>query len=128
MCDGLGIPRSSYYDALKPKIARAILRRSSVRALGKTEREAVIEILHSPRFVNRAPATIMATLLDEGQYLCSVRTMYRILGSLDEIRERRAIARRPAYKKPELLATAPNQVWSWDISVPQGTRGEFKMS
>jgi putative transposase len=116
VCDGLGIPRSSYYDALKPKAARTNSQHRSARALGEVERREVIEALHSPRFVNRAPATIVATLLDEGKYLCSVRTMYRILSSLDEVRERRAIARRPAYKKPELLATAPNQVWSWDIT------------
>jgi putative transposase len=84
--------------------------------LSETEREAVVEVLHSPTFVNMAPAAIFATLLDEGKYLCSVRTMYRILASLDEVRERRAIARRPAYKKPELLASGPNQVWSWDIT------------
>jgi len=76
----------------------------------------VIEILHSPRFVDRAPATIFATLLDEGRYLCSVRTMYRILSSIEEVHERRAIARRPVYSKPELLASGPNQVWSWDIT------------
>jgi putative transposase len=116
VCDGLGIPRSSYYASLKPKIPRSQSRRRSHRALGEAERQAVIETLHSPRFVNRAPATIVATLLDEGQYLCSTRTMYRVLESLDEVRERRAVARRPAYKKPELLATGPNQVWSWDIT------------
>jgi len=66
--------------------------------------------------MNMAPAAIFATLLDAGKYLCSVRTMYRILAQLGEVRERRAITRRPAYKKPELLASAPNQVWSWDIT------------
>jgi putative transposase len=116
VCDGLGIPRSSYYAALKPKRARVASKQRSARALGEAERQQVVEILHSPRFVNRAPTTIVATLLDEGKYLCSARTMYRILKSLDEVRERRAIARRPAYKKPELLAVAPNQVWSWDIT------------
>jgi putative transposase len=88
----------------------------SHRALSVTERLDVIEVLHSERFLDRAPAVIVASLLDEGKYLCSVRTMYRILRSLDEVRERRAIARRPVYKKPELLATGPNQVWSWDIT------------
>jgi putative transposase len=80
------------------------------------ERQEVVETLHSARFVNQAPAAIVATLLDDGKYLCSARTMYRILSQLDEVRERRAIARRPIYKKPELLATHPNQVWSWDIT------------
>jgi putative transposase len=116
VCDGLGIPRSSYYASLKPKTIEVRPSHRSHRALGAAERAEVIQALHSPRFVNKAPATIVATLLDDGKYLCSVRTMYRILESLDEIRERRAIARRPIYKKPELLATAPNQVWSWDIT------------
>lgn len=116
MCDGLGIPRSSYYDSLKAKIKGLGLGHKSHRALGEAERHEVEEILHSPRFVNQAPATIVATLLDEGKYLCSVRTMYRILAGLNEVRERRAIARRPVYKKPELLANGPNQVWSWDIT------------
>ena len=116
MCDGLGIPRSSYYASLKAKAIRFFSARRSHRALVEDERHAVVEILHSPRFVNQSPAAIVATLLDEGRYLCSVRTMYRILGQLDEVRERRAIARRPIYTKPELLATRPNQVWSWDIT------------
>lgn len=116
VCDGLGIPRSSYYASIKPVVEKARTSRPSHRALGETERSEVVETLHSARFVNHAPATIFATLLDEGKYLCSVRTMYRILSVLDEVRERRAIARRPAYSKPELLATGPNQVWSWDIT------------
>jgi putative transposase len=116
VCDGLGIPRSSYYASLKPKSEQSRTPHSSHRALGETERSEVTEILHSPRFVDQAPATIFATLLDEGKYLCSVRTMYRILSDLDHVRERRAVARRPVYSKPELLATAPNQVWSWDIT------------
>jgi putative transposase len=116
VCDGLGIPRSSYYDALKPKAHRVISKRRSHRALGEAERSEVVEVLHSLRFVDQAPASIFATLLDEGRYLCSVRTMYRILAQLDEVRERRAIARRPVYSKPELLANGPNQVWSWDIT------------
>lgn len=116
MCDGLALARSSYYASLKPTVKSLRVTRSSHRALGEIERRDVVEILHSDRFANQAPASIVATLLDEGKYLCSVRTMYRILSELDEVRERRAIARRPVYKKPELLATGPNQVWSWDIT------------
>jgi len=73
-------------------------------------------VLHSDRFVDKAPQEVYATLLDEGSYLCSVRTMYRILERHQEVRERRNQLRHPEYIKPELLATAPNQVWSWDIT------------
>jgi putative transposase len=121
VCDALALARSSYYASLKPTTERVLVPRSSHRALGEVERAAVVEVLHSERFVNQAPAAIFATLLDEGKYLCSVRTMYRILSQLGELRERRQVARQTVYKKPELLATGPNQVWSWDISVPQST-------
>jgi putative transposase len=73
-------------------------------------------VLHSERFIDQAPQEVYAALLDEGQYLCSIRTMYRLLDSQGEIKERRDQLRHPAYRKPELLATAPNQVWSWDIT------------
>jgi putative transposase len=86
------------------------------RALSPAEREAVLEELHGERFVDRAPAEVVHTLLDENRYLCSERTMYRILADHDEVRERRNQLRHPAYAKPELVATAPNQVWSWDIT------------
>jgi putative transposase len=72
--------------------------------------------LNSQEFSDKAPAEVYATLLDRRQYLCSIRTMYRILGENGEVRERRDQLRHPAYKKPELLATGPNQVWSWDIT------------
>ena len=73
-------------------------------------------MLASPRFVDRAPAEVVATLLDEGQYLCSERTMYRILAANQPVRERRNQLEHPPYSKPELVATAPNQTWSWDIT------------
>jgi putative transposase len=76
----------------------------------------VLEVLHSERFVDVAPPEVYATLLDEGMYLASVPTMYRILRSVGEVRERRRQAVHPAYLKPELLAEWPNQVWSWDIT------------
>ena len=76
----------------------------------------MLEVLHSDEFVDQAPHQVYAALLDRGIYLCSVRTMYRILHEHDEVRERRNICRHPNYWKPELLATAPNQVWSWDIT------------
>ena len=78
----------------------------------------MLDILHSDRFVDKAPNEVYATLLDEGEYHCSIRTMYRILDDNQEVRERRNQLSHPAYQKPELLATAPNQVWSWDISAP----------
>jgi putative transposase len=80
------------------------------------ERQAVLDVLHTDRFVDKAPTEVYATLLDEGTYHCSVRTMYRILDGSGEVRERRDQAQHPHYKAPELLATAPNQVWSWDIT------------
>ena len=88
----------------------------SSRALSPDEREAVLALLHSERFLDQSPAEVYATLLDEGTYLCSLRTMYRLLTSRKEVRERRNQLRHPNYTKPELLATRPNEVWSWDIT------------
>lgn len=79
-------------------------------------------MLNEDRFVDKAPAEIYASLLDEGRYLCSIRTMYRILKENQQVKERRNLLRHPEYKKPELLATAPNQVWSWDITKLRGPR------
>jgi putative transposase len=84
--------------------------------LAPEERAAVLDQLHGPRFVNTAPAEVYATLLDEGVYLASERTMYRLLAREGEGKERRNQLTHPAYHKPELLATGPNQVWSWDIT------------
>ncbi len=117
-CRTLEVAPATYYRAQRPVTARApILRPSSPRALQPAERAAVLDVLHAPRFVDLAPAAVHATLLDDGTYLCSVRTMYRVLGGG---RERRAQRRHPAYAKPELLATAPNQLWSWDITKLRG--------
>jgi putative transposase len=90
--------------------------RPQPRALSEEERRGVLEVLHSERFVDMAPPEVYATLLDEGVYLASVPTMYRILHSVGEVRERRRQAIHPAYVKPELIAERPNQVWSWDIT------------
>jgi putative transposase len=84
------------------------------------ERQAVLDVLHSERFVDQSPAEVQATLLEEQTYLCSTRTMYRILHAAREVRERRDQARHPVYAQPELVATAPNQVWSWDITKLKG--------
>ena len=117
-CEAFGFPRSSFYRkgfsggvSLAPAAVRFV-----PRALDSAEREAVLASLHEERFQNSAPAAVYATLLDEGHYHCSIRTMYRILESEGEVRERRDQLAHPAYTKPELLATGPNQLWSWDIT------------
>jgi len=116
-CAAIELPRSTYYRRRRPVAQRANKKRPTpARALGPCEQHKVIEVLHSERFVDQAPAEVVAALLGEGLYYCSTRTMYRILGSRDEVRERRNQLRHPRYKRPELLATGPNQVWSWDIT------------
>ena len=80
----------------------------------------MLDVLHEERFQDKAPAEVYAKLLDEGRYLCSIRTMYRILDANKEVKERRNQLRHPEYKKPELLAIMPNQVWSWDITKLKG--------
>jgi putative transposase len=114
-CAALGLPRATYYRRRGPH--RAVQPRPpSPRALGDGERATVLEHLHSPRFVDLAPGEVYATLLDEGTYLCSERTMYRLLAQHAEVRERRNQLRHPVYAAPELLATRPNELWSWDIT------------
>lgn len=88
----------------------------SPRALSPQERAQVLATLNEERFCNLAPAEVYATLLDEGTYLCSERTMYRILDENSQLRERRNQLRHPSYAAPELMATKPNQLWSWDIT------------
>ena len=85
-----------------------------------SERQAVLDLLREPRFVDQAPAEVYAELLDQGLYHCSIRTMYRILHENGEVKERRQQLRHPVYKKPELIAEGPNQVWSWDITKLMG--------
>ena len=114
-CSALGLPRASYYRRLHPKKQRSP-QKTQDHALSLIERQAVLSVLHEDRFVDLAPTEIYAQLLDEGQHLCSIRTMYRVLAENEEVRERRRQRLHPAYTKPELLATAPNQVWSWDIT------------
>jgi putative transposase len=116
-CRSLDIARATFYRLLDPEAEETLKARpASPRALSVIEQQEVLDVLHSDRFVDRAPAAVYATLLDEGTYLCSVRTMYRILDEHGEVRERRDQVRHPQYKAPELLATCPNQVWSWDIT------------
>jgi putative transposase len=117
-CRAMGVARATLYRHRRPKEPPKETRpkRRQPRALDHRERQAVLDVLHSPRFVDKAPAAVWAALLDEGTYHCSIRTMYRILHDHAEVRERRNQLRHPNYKKPELLATGPNQVWSWDIT------------
>ncbi len=117
----VAVPRASLYRARRPQPASPPAPRPAPpRALTATERQAVLDVLHSERFCDRAPKAVFATLLDEGVYLCSWRTMYRVLATAAEVRERRHQLRHPAYAKPELLATGPNEVWSWDITKLRG--------
>jgi len=130
VCEALGVSRATLYrnqrDLSVPDCSvlnrnvlnRNVLgaRRPSPRALSQGERENVLAILHCERFVDQAPAAIYAMLLDENVYACSVSTMYRILHANREVRERRKQTAHSQYQKPELLATGPNQLWSWDIT------------
>lgn len=121
-CDALGVARSAYYRR-RVASAMAIARRPRprpARALAPAERQAALDLLHSERFMDKSPGQVVATQLDENRYLCSERTMYRILADAKEVRERRNQLRHPQYKQPELLATGPNQVWSWDITKLRG--------
>ena len=118
-CKALGHARASYYRRHRkspPPPRRARERKAQPRALSPAERAAVLDVLHEERFVDQAPASIYADLLDEGRYLCSVPTMYRVLRAEDEVRKRRRQATHPAHVKPELVAYGPNQTWSWDIT------------
>jgi putative transposase len=118
-CESLGVPRSSFYRARQPK-SEPKPRPTPERALTPEEKEQVRQTLNSERFQDSAPRQVYATLLDDGKYLCSWSTMYRILNEHQEVRERRDQLRHPNYTKPELLATGPNQLWSWDITKLKG--------
>jgi putative transposase len=116
-CDVVGRSRATHYRHRQPPLQGPPAPRArSPRGLSPAEADDIVEVLNSERFCDKAPAQIWATLLDEGTYLASVSTMYRLLRQRAQIRERRRVARRPAHAKPELVATAPNQVWSWDIT------------
>lgn len=134
-CAVLRVPRASFYRAQKALAAPgdALVTpaevvageppaavRSTPRALSKEERNTVLALLHEGRFADQAPAEVYATLLDEGRHLCSERTMYRILAANREVHERRRQRRHPVYAAPELMATAPNQLWTWDITKLRG--------
>ena len=123
ICASLGVSRATITRRrarLGAPPAATRPRPRPVRALTMPQQQQVLDLLHAPRFADRAPAEIYATLLDEGVYHCSIRTMCRILDGNGEVRERRQQLRHPIYRKPELLAERPNQVWSWDITKPMG--------
>ena len=130
-CAALGVSRATVQRRRANLAAPAAVlrpRARPARALSAPQQQVVLDVLHAPDFVDQAPAEVYATLLDQDIYHCSIRTMYRILTQHAEVRERRGRAppapgraqlRHPTYQKPELLAEGPNQVWCWDISVPQ---------
>jgi len=121
-CLALGVARVSAYRFWKRKEHPAAPKEPyrPERSLSDAEKEHVLDTLNSERFADIAPQEVYATLLDEGVYLCSVRTMYRILEENKEVRERRSQAAHIEYAKPELLATQPNELWSWDITKLKG--------
>jgi putative transposase len=120
-CRALGASPATIYRRRRPPEPRPKKPRPKpARALSETERAAALEALHDERFVDSSPAAVWATLLDEGRYLCSERTMYRLLAESGEVRERRNQLTHPPYAKPELLAKRPNELWSWDISKLKG--------
>lgn len=122
VCRALGIARASVYRTIK-KISKPVVaanRPTPKRALAKSEKQEVLDVLHEDRFMDMPPAQVWAHLLDEGKYLCSIRTMYRILDANAEVRERRNQLKHPNYEKPELLAVRPNETWSWDITKLKG--------
>lgn len=117
-CDNLDVSRATFYRRQNPQLPKT--RPKSWRALSQKERSDILTILYDPRFVDASPAEVHAALLDEGVYFASVRTLYRILRGEHRIRERRAVRVHPTYERPELVATRPNQVWSWDITKIRG--------
>jgi putative transposase len=121
-CAAIGLPRATYYRHRCPVYGPRHRRPAPPRKLPPAERQHVLDVLHEPRFVDLAPLQVWAALLDEGRYLCSPRTMHRILAENAESRERRNQLRHPQYAAPQLLATKPNELWSWDITKLLGPR------
>ena len=121
-CKGMGVSRATYYRASKPHAPLHTVRqpRRSPLALDATERQQVLDVLHAPQYVDSAPHTVYARLLDDGIYLASVSTFYRLLRKAGGTRARRDELVHPAYARPELLATKPCEVWSWDITKIKG--------
>jgi len=119
-CEAFGVTRATYYRNRIAVYGPKARRPSPPRRLADADRQAVLDVLHEDRFADLAPAQVFAILLKEGRYLCSIRTMHRILAENAELRERRNQRRHPNYTKPELCATRPNELWSWDITKLRG--------
>ena len=120
VCQALAVPRATYYRWRKPKELVPGPPRRVPRALPPEERQQLVALLNDDRFAELPPAEVYATLLDEGKFVCSIRTMYRVLHENAQVQERRRQLRHPHYQAPELLATGPNQLWSWDITKLKG--------
>ena len=120
VCAALSMPRATYYRWRHPREMVPRVRPPAPRALPPEERRRVLALLNDDRFADRPPAQVYATLLDEGTFVCSIPTMYRILRENQQVRERRNQLRHPRYAAPELLATRPNALWSWDITKLKG--------
>jgi len=118
-CEAVDLARASYYRA-KPSTDATEPTRRSHRRLSEDERQSVLDVLTSERFCDKSVRQVWAELIDDGTYYCSVRTMYRILVENEAVRERRDQRRHPEYTRPELLATGPNELWSWDITKLKG--------
>ena len=120
LCEALPVPRATFYRHRFPRYGPMPRRARPPRALAREEQQHALAQLHAPRFADCAPGQVYARLLDEGTYLCSERTMYRLLAAAGEVRDRRDHCRHPRYAAPELLATGANQLWSWDITKLRG--------
>lgn len=121
-CAALGVSRATYYRKRRPSVSPRRHRPRPARALSNEQTAEVLTTLNDDRFVDKPPRQVWAGLLDEGTHLCSVRTMYRILEAANQICDRRHQRRHGTYVRPELVATAPNQVWAWDITKLPGPR------
>ena len=120
-CEALGYSRATWQRRVHPPLPKSSRPRLvSPIKLEPEARQRFLELAHSVEFVDKAPPQIYFALLDVGAYICSIRTMYRILAAEHEVRERRNQLRHPKYKRPELLATGPRQLWSWDITKLRG--------
>ena len=125
-CSALNVPRSRFYRAGSDAPPVESTRPSPAWRLSETERRTIRNTLNSEAYVDMPPRAVVAALLDQGIYLCSWRTMYRILSEYDEVRERRNVRRHPNHTKPQLVARDPRQVWSWDITRLKGaSKGLF---
>lgn len=119
-CTALGVSRATVYRGTSPDVPPAVRERpANPRRLSDDERKAIVDVMHAPEFVDQPPMEVFGKLLSQGIYLASIRTIYRVLAELGETKERRNQRQPHTYVKPSLCATAPNQVWTWDISVPQ---------